>query len=76
MIDGDPWAGSSGFSHNTAPGRHEVSPEFSRDIGDYYRNYDMIQKYLGWQPRVDLRQGLANSIDYYRKHQEQYWAPE
>jgi len=46
------------------------------DIGDYYSNYDMIQKDLGWQPRVDLRQGLANSIDYYREHQQQYWEAE
>lgn len=46
------------------------------DIGDYYGNYGNIHKDLGWQPRVDLRQGLANSIDYYRKHQAQYWNSE
>ena len=46
------------------------------DIGDYYSDYDKIQKDLGWRPRVDLRQGLATSIDYYRKHQGHYWEPE
>ena len=43
------------------------------DIGDYYSDYARIRKDLGWQPRVDLRQGLTNCIDYYRRHKEQYW---
>ncbi len=46
------------------------------DIGDYYSDYDKIQKDLGWQPQIDLREGLANCIDYYRKHQEKYWESE
>ncbi len=43
------------------------------DIGDYYSDYARIRKDLGWQPRVDLHQGLTNCIDYYRSHKEQYW---
>jgi dTDP-glucose 4,6-dehydratase/UDP-glucose 4-epimerase len=43
------------------------------DIGDYYSDYARIRKDLGWQPRVDLHQGLTNCIDYYRRHKEQYW---
>ena len=43
------------------------------DIGDYYSDYARIRKDLGWQPRVDLHQGLKNCIDYYRRHKEQYW---
>ena len=43
------------------------------DIGDYYSDYARILKDLGWQPRVDLHQGLTNCIDYYRRHKEQYW---
>ena len=60
--------------------RYEIVPFPSErkaiDIGDYYSDYGKIQKDLGWQPRIDLRQGLENSIDYYRKHQEQYWDSE
>lgn len=43
------------------------------DIGDYYGNYDKIEAALGWQPRVDLRQGLAASLAYYGKHRGRYW---
>ncbi len=43
------------------------------DIGDYYGNYDKIEAALGWQPRVDLRRGLAASLAYYGKHRGRYW---
>jgi dTDP-glucose 4,6-dehydratase/UDP-glucose 4-epimerase len=46
------------------------------DIGDYYSDYGKIREELGWQPRVDLRQGLASSVDYYRRHQAHYWHSE
>lgn len=37
------------------------------DIGDYYADYRLIRDTLGWTPRVGLREGLARSVDYYRK---------
>jgi UDP-glucose 4-epimerase len=43
------------------------------DIGDYYSNYDKIEAGLGWQPKVDLREGLMASLTYYDKHRNQYW---
>jgi len=43
------------------------------DIGDYYSNYDMIRSELGWQPKVDLQQGLAQSLSYYRENRRHYW---
>jgi len=46
------------------------------DIGDYYSDYSRIREGLGWQPRVDLRQGLAKSIEYYRRNHAQYWHSE
>ncbi len=42
------------------------------DIGDYYANYQLIQKTLGWQPRVSLRDGLTNTIAYYRDNLSHY----
>lgn len=45
----------------------------SIDIGDYYSNYDKIETELGWQPKVDLCEGLMASLTYYGKHQKQYW---
>lgn len=43
------------------------------DIGDYYSDYSFIQSKLGWTPKVDLKQGLARTLDYYRKHRNHYF---
>ncbi|MDB5764032.1 MAG: NAD-dependent epimerase [Herminiimonas sp.] len=42
------------------------------DIGDYYSNYDKFHIELGWQPKVGLEQGLAASLDYYKKNFDKY----
>jgi len=58
-------------------GRHEIVPfppeRKAIDIGDYYSNYALIERELGWAPRVDLATGLAKTIDYYRHHHAHYW---
>lgn len=43
------------------------------DIGDYWGDYQRIYAALGWQPEIGLEEGLAKTIDYYRKHKEHYW---
>ncbi len=48
--------------------------ELSRiEIGDYQAEFSLIQKELGWRPSVDIEQGLAHTIDYYRNNQEHYF---
>jgi UDP-glucose 4-epimerase len=48
-------------------------PERARiDIGDFYGDATKIRNTLGWKPRVDLRDGLARTIDYYRRHKDHY----
>ena len=42
------------------------------DIGDFYADATKIRTALGWAPRVDLREGLARTLDYYSKHKERY----
>jgi UDP-glucose 4-epimerase len=42
------------------------------DIGDFYTDYRRIQRELGWEPRVSLREGLARTVDYYRKNIRHY----
>ncbi len=42
------------------------------DIGDYYANYQLIQSTLGWQPRVSLRNGLTQTVAYYRNNLSHY----
>lgn len=43
------------------------------DIGDYYSDYRLIKKELGWSPKVDLQEGLNRTMTFYRAHQAQYW---
>ncbi|MGR3221266.1 MAG: NAD-dependent epimerase/dehydratase family protein, partial [Candidatus Anammoxibacter sp.] len=42
------------------------------DIGDYYSDDTLIRQTLGWEPKVDLREGLSKTVDYYRKHLNNY----
>jgi len=42
------------------------------DIGDYYSDYTLICKTLGWEPRVPLKEELSRIIEFYRKNLEHY----
>ncbi len=43
------------------------------DIGDYYGSTARIEADLGWQPRIPLAEGLARTLEYYRRNATQYW---
>jgi UDP-glucose 4-epimerase len=48
-------------------------PERKRiDIGDFYADITRAKATLGWTPRVALREGLAQTLAYYRRHKEHY----
>jgi UDP-glucose 4-epimerase len=42
------------------------------DIGDYYSDDRLIRSELGWRPRVRLREGVSNTLDFYREHLPKY----
>ena len=42
------------------------------DIGDYYASDELIRHTLGWRPQILLKDGLQRSLDFYRRHLEQY----
>lgn len=42
------------------------------DIGDYYADDKLILSELGWSPKVDLKEGLTRSLNYYRRHLVKY----
>jgi dTDP-glucose 4,6-dehydratase/UDP-glucose 4-epimerase len=42
------------------------------DIGDYYSDFSLIARELGWQPKVTLREGLGRTIAYYRSNLRHY----
>jgi UDP-glucose 4-epimerase len=51
-------------------------PEARRaiDIGSIYVDDRKIRRVLRWQPRIDLREGLTRTIEFYRAHRAKYWA--
>ena len=42
-------------------------------IGDFYSDYTKIKQTLGWQPQIDMREGLRRTIEFYREYQQYYW---
>jgi len=46
------------------------------DIGDYYSDFSLITRELGWQPKVGLREGLLRTMAYYQAHHRHYWDEE
>ena len=46
----------------------------SIDIGDYWADFSKIERELGWRPQVELRDGLAETLHFYREHgARSYW---
>ncbi|GAC1315320.1 MAG: NAD-dependent epimerase/dehydratase family protein [Chloroflexota bacterium] len=43
------------------------------DIGSIYVDDRKIRRVLKWQPLVDMREGVARTIEFYRAHREHYW---
>jgi UDP-glucose 4-epimerase len=59
----------AGVSYTLVP----FPPERKRiDIGDFYADITKIRSTLGWEPRKPLREGLAQTVEYYRAHREHY----
>jgi UDP-glucose 4-epimerase len=42
------------------------------DIGDYYCDDSLIRSTLGWHPAVPLADGLARTLEFYRRNLERY----
>ncbi len=42
------------------------------DIGDYYSDYSLIAKTIGWKPRIHLAEGMKRTFDYYRAELKAY----
>jgi dTDP-glucose 4,6-dehydratase/UDP-glucose 4-epimerase len=40
----------------------------SIDIGDYYSDFSLINKELGWAPKITLKEGLKSCLNYYKKN--------
>ncbi|MBL8078291.1 MAG: GDP-mannose 4,6-dehydratase [Anaerolineales bacterium] len=42
------------------------------DIGNYYGDYGLIQRELGWQPQTSLHDGIVKTLDFYHINKEHY----
>lgn len=42
------------------------------DIGHYYADFGKIRDALGWLPATSLDEGLRQTVDFYRRHLDQY----
>jgi UDP-glucose 4-epimerase len=47
--------------------RKEVEP------GDYYADITRIKNVTGWEPVIPLDEGIARTIDFYRRFRKEYW---
>jgi CDP-glucose 4,6-dehydratase len=62
-------------------GPSEVEPDYqgagnpSGEIDRQYLDATKIRKRIGWQPEVDLREGLSRTLDWYAAHPEVRPAP-
>jgi UDP-glucose 4-epimerase len=43
------------------------------DIGDYYGDFSLIKRELGWSPEVSLHDGLHRTLAYYVQNRQHYW---
>lgn len=43
------------------------------DIGSAYLDDSKLRSMLGWQPEVDLHEGLERTVEFYRRYRPQYW---
>jgi nucleoside-diphosphate-sugar epimerase len=63
--------------HALCPLEYEIVPFPAEaemiDIGDYYGDYGALAAATGWEPAVDLAEGLARTLESYRAHPEVYW---
>ncbi|MBI4447333.1 MAG: NAD-dependent epimerase/dehydratase family protein [Acidobacteria bacterium] len=46
------------------------------DIGDFATDFSKICRELSWFPKMELRPGLGQTINFYRKNLEHYLGPE
>jgi UDP-glucose 4-epimerase len=44
------------------------------DVGSIWVDDRKLRRVLKWHPKVDLREGLERTVDFYRAHRDQYWA--
>lgn len=42
------------------------------DIGDYYADYRLFNSLIGWNPDINLEEGIARTVDYFKEYGHLY----
>ncbi len=42
------------------------------DIGDYYADFNLIRRNLGWKPSATLKTGLERTLSFFKEHIHHY----
>ncbi len=45
----------------------------AQEPGDFASDIRKIKKYTGWRPTTSLKDGIAQTVKYYRKYKNHYW---
>lgn len=58
-------------------GKYEFS-DFTKERkdlepGNYYSDCSKIKRLIGWQPEVNLEEGISRTIEFYREFKKYYW---
>jgi UDP-glucose 4-epimerase len=59
-----------GGTYSVVPFPPEMKPI---EIGDYIADWSKISDALGWRPRVDIKEGLKRTLEYYDKRRSLYF---
>ena len=52
----------------------EFTPErAAQEPGDFVSDITKIRRILGWEPKVELREGLARTVDFYGERRSEYF---
>jgi len=61
------------------PGTDIVFTDFTperkaQEPGDFVSDISKIKRLAGWEPRVDLRDGLVRTVEFYRDRRADYFS--
>ncbi len=59
--------GSGGYAVREFPSERKKI-----DVGDYYSDFNLIRDTLGWEPKIDVTEGMAHTLSFFREHLDHY----
>lgn len=45
----------------------------AQEPGNFYSDVSKAKAVIQWEPKTDIKEGIARTIDYYRKYKSHYW---